>query len=70
VDGLTDAQVAGVLRQACEEWSPGEDPAALLSTPEGNRVLLLDVSAANMAMGVADEELATLARFAASCTEE
>lgn len=63
VDGLTTDQVADVLRQMNAAWTPDEDPEKLLSTPEGNRGLLIEVASMNLGMG-GEDEIASLIEMA------
>jgi len=64
VAALSDAQVADVLRQMNEAWSPEEDLDTLLGSPAENRRLVTDTAVLNIAMG-GEAEFAELAAFAA-----
>ena len=65
VDALTDAQVADVLRQMNDAWTPDDDLDFLLSTPAGNRATVIETFVLNIGMGGA-LEFAPLERFAAA----
>ncbi|MBX0329095.1 hypothetical protein K2Z83_15565 [Oscillochloris sp. ZM17-4] len=70
IAALNDNQVATVLRQMCEAWTPEENPDDLVAGgPDNNRGLLLEVAGMNVAMG-GEPEFATLKAFIARATAD
>lgn len=64
VDTLSDPQVAEVLRLANRAWCPDEPIEKLLSTPQGNRLWVIDTFEMNCVVGVPAAEIAQLEGFA------